>query len=132
MKTITISIFALLLFSCGSSPIPFSYQDNSRFIVEAVLVNENNAILSNQIVKVYSRNGVFVKASVSDGSGVYFLSIPNSNFGYVITFEGKTILSMQQNQQLIYVNPQTNENSGKLTNLDNTYYDLGVVALKNE
>ena len=132
MKTITLTILTFVLFSCGSSPIPFSYQDNSRFIVEAVLVNENNTILSNQIVKVYSRNGVFVKASVSDASGVYFLSIPNSNFGYVITFEGKTILSMQQNQQLIYINPQTNENSGKLTNLDNSYYDLGVVALKNE
>lgn len=134
MKHLLITITIFSLFSCGGGPSdpPFAYQDNSRFIIEAITLNQDGGVITNQKVDLFSSSsykGVLVKTVYSDASGKIFLSVPKGNYPYVVSFSGKKIISMQRFPELIYVS--SNQNTGTLSNLNATYYDLGTVKLIN-
>lgn len=133
MKKIVIILSTVLISCGGSSAPPFTYEDNSRFIVEAILQTENGDALNNQKLELNSTsnyNAIIVKTIFSDSNGKIFLSVPRGNYAYAINFFGKKIISMQHNSELIYLN-SSNQNTGILYNLNSTYYDLGVVKLIN-
>ena len=133
MKKIVIILSTVLISCGGSSAPPFTYEDNSRFIVEAILQTENGDALNNQKLELNSTsnyNAIIVKTIFSDSNGKIFLSVPRGNYAYAINFFGEKIISMQHNSELIYLN-SSNQNTGILYNLNSTYYDLGIVKLIN-
>ena len=134
MKNLFILCCCFVLNSCGDSSPPFLYEQNSRFIIEGVLVNDNNQILSNQEVNVFStKEGSYtsIKRVYSDANGTFFISIPTANYSYAVVFLNKKIVSMQRNSELIQTNSTTNQNAGLLANFNTSYYDLGLVKLIN-
>ena len=136
MKNLFILCCCFVLNSCGDSSPPFLYEQNSRFIIEGVLVNDNNQILSNQEVNVFSTKYIAgsyatVKKVYSDANGTFFISVPQANYSYKVEFLNKKIISMQRNPELIQTNSSTNQNAGVLANFNTSYYDLGLVKLIN-
>ena len=100
------------------------------------MVNDNNQILSNQEVNVFSTKYIAgsyatVKKVYSDANGTFFISVPQANYSYKVEFLNKKIISMQRNPELIQTNSSTNQNAGVLANFNTSYYDLGLVKLIN-
>lgn len=124
----------MLISSCsGPSSRPFGYEDNSRIVIEGFLQTENGATLNAQKVELHSTSlgrDVVVKTIFSNSNGKIFLSVPRGNYAYVIQFLGKKIVTMERYSELIYLN-SSQQNTGILKNLNDTYYDLGIVKLIN-
>ena len=136
MKNILI-FFLIVLTSCsGPTSPPFAFEDNTRFIIEATLKSETGVVLNNQKVElnsgVINNQNIVVKTLYSDANGSIFLSVPKANYNYFLNFVDKRIVSMQNYKTLIFKDNSTGENSGSLTGFSNSYYNLGIITLKNK
>jgi hypothetical protein len=97
-KILIYSIFLTSLISCsGNSSIPpFSYNDNTRIVIEGKLFDENQNVISNQLVQLYgNQNGgpVLLCEVNSDNNGDFFITSPQGNYLILMAFNGKNIIS---------------------------------------
>ena len=131
-KTVLFSFIYFMIYasfySCGPVEPDFQYIDNTRIIIEAKLVDENNTAIANQVVELYS-NSFLIQTVQSNNEGKLFLSVPLANRNYNLSFEGKRIISTEHYSSLIGYNSETNQNSGTLNSLKNNYYDFGTIVL---
>jgi hypothetical protein len=125
-----------LLISCsGGSPLPpFEYSENTRIIIEGVLINEDGSPLSGQVIELKFKRYEFetVKKINSEKDGKFFISVPKSNYEYSLFFEDKRIISIQktggiltsdiENPPLFY---------GNINMLISNYYNFKNIKLKS-
>ena len=127
MKTIFGLLF-VFIFSLGSSCEPeFKYQNNSRIIIEGFLVNDDNSVLANQKISIFSsslNNDLEIISSYSDPQGKIFITTPRGNNPMYIEFENKKIVSMDNYTDLV-------KNSIWIGFLSESYYNFGIIKLTN-
>lgn len=136
MKKAVLYLATIFLLSCGgeSSP-PFKYENNSRIVLEAYLVNENGTPLANQSAELYTfryTSRITVKEVFSDNDGKIYVSAPKANYNYSLGFVNKNIINMQNHSVLL----QEDDNHppyyyGFINGLNGTYYNFGIIKLIN-
>lgn len=136
MKKTILYLASIFLISCGGeSAPPFQYQDNSRIVLEAYLVNESGIPLANQSADLYTfryNTQITVKEVHSDNDGKIFISAPKANYNYSLGFVNKNIISMQNYSVLL----QEDGNHlpyyyGFIDGLNDTYYNFGIIKVIN-
>lgn len=134
MKTVVIMMLSfIVIFSLGSScgDSPFEYTTNSRIILEGRLLDINNQPLVNQKVSLKSfdvENIVTVTFIISDGNGYFFLSSARGNNSTFLDFEGKDIVSVERNSDLV---KQPFGSMDWIGFLNENQYNFGTVVLED-
>jgi hypothetical protein len=124
----TLFVICISLFSVAAACDPdFKYTDNSRLVVEAVLLDMNGKPLANKTVFL-SYNSGFNKLAeaVSDQNGSIFLSSPQANYGIDLYIEGYKIQSTQFYKNLTI---KTGSTSSSVGVLPQSYYNFGNIYL---
>lgn len=130
----TFVLFALFLISCGGggSLPPFEYKDNSRIVIEGILLDQDGHPLPNQSVNLAftKYQTEIVKNVVSDSNGYFFMSVPKSNYNYYLILDNKDIISIENYSSLLTVDSQNSPLFyGTIGNLNATYYNFGNIKL---
>lgn len=128
----TLTFFIIYLVSSGGScdSQPFKYEDNSRLVVEAYLVNESMVPMPNQQAQINTTSDDFqltIKQVVSDVNGKIFISIPKGNNPMILSFPNKDIVVSTYYSEIIMKG-----NPNWMGFLNKSYYNFGTIIIKDK